>query len=102
MHVKGGEGEVDENDDIEEMLERPVEQKTAKKAALAAKGKSKGSNLDDDGKSKKSTIDTEKLDKFSKIQEELNANCKQKSSSKKLETTRLTHQRQKGLRRNQR
>jgi hypothetical protein len=61
------EGEVEEDDDIEEMPERPIGQKAAKKAALAAKRKSKGSNLDDDGKSKESTIDVEKLDKFSKI-----------------------------------
>ena len=61
------EGEVEEDDDIEEMPERPIGQKAAKKAARDAKGKSKGSNLDDDGKSKESTIDVEKLDKFSKI-----------------------------------
>ncbi|XP_022684446.1 glutathione S-transferase T2-like [Setaria italica] len=91
------EGEKDENDDIEEMLERPIGQKAAKKAALAAKMKSKGSNLDNDGKSKESAIDVEKLDKFSKIQEDLNANrmkvleLQQKLSSEKLETTRLAH-----------
>ena len=91
------EGEVDEDDDIEEMPERPSGQKATKKAALAAKGKSKGSNLDDDGKSKESTIDVEKLDKFSKIQEDLNANrmkvleLQKKLSSEKLETTRLAH-----------
>jgi hypothetical protein len=79
------------------MLEGPIGQKAAKKAALAAKGKSKGSNLDDDGKSKKLTIDMEKLDKFSKIQEELNANHMKGTGTraeviiKKLETTRLTH-----------
>ena len=56
------------------MPEWPTGQKAAKKAALAAKGKSKGSNLDDDGKSKESAIDVEKLDKFRKIQEDLNAN----------------------------
>ena len=49
------------------MPERPIGQKAAKKAARAAKGKSKGSNLDDDGKSKESAIYVEKLDKFSKI-----------------------------------
>ena len=65
---------MDEDDDIEEMPERPIGQKAAKKAALAAKRKSKGSNLDDDGKSKESAIDVEKLDKFRKIQEDLNAN----------------------------
>ncbi|XP_072148024.1 uncharacterized protein [Setaria viridis] len=91
------EGEKDENDDIEEMLERPIGQKAAKKAALAAKMKSKGSSLDNDGKSKESAIDVEKLDKFSKIQEDLNANhmkvleLQQKLSSEKLETTRLAH-----------
>ncbi|CAD6203855.1 unnamed protein product [Miscanthus lutarioriparius] len=56
------------------MPERPSGQKATKKAALAAKGKSKGSNLDDDGKSKESVIDVEKLDKFRKIQDYLNAN----------------------------
>ncbi|CAD6268474.1 unnamed protein product [Miscanthus lutarioriparius] len=91
------EGEVEEDDDIEEMPERPIGQKAAKKAAHAAKGKSKGSNLDDDGKAKESAIDVEKLDKFSKIQEDLNANrmkvleLQQKLSTEKLETTRLAH-----------
>ena len=65
---------MNDNDDIKEMLEQPIGQKAAKKAALTAKGKSKGSNLDDDGKSKESAIDVEKLDKFRKIQEDLNAN----------------------------
>jgi len=91
------EGEVEEDDDIEEMPERPIGQKAAKKAARDAKGKSKGSNLDDDGKSSSSAIDVEKLDKFSKIQEDLNANrmkvleLQQKLSTEKLETTRLAH-----------
>jgi len=92
--------EEDENDDIEELLERPPGQKKAKRAkrdALAAKRKSQGSNLDDDGNSKESAIDVEKLDKFSKIQEDLNANrmkvleLQQKLSTEKLETTRLAH-----------
>ena len=79
------------------MPERPSGQKATKKAALAAKGKSKGSNLDDDGKSKESVIDVEKLDKFRKIQDYLNANLmkvlkvQQKLLSEKLETTRLAH-----------
>ena len=53
--------------------------------------------MDDDGKSKESTIDVEKLDKFSKIQEDLNANrmkvleLQKKLSSENLETTRLAH-----------
>jgi len=91
------EGEVEEDDDTEEMPERPIGQKAAKKAARDAKGKSKGSNLDDDGKSSSSAIDVEKLDKFSKIQADLNANrmkvleLQQKLSTEKLETTRLAH-----------
>jgi len=70
-------------------------QKAAKKSALAAKGKSKA--MGDDGKSEESTNHVEKLDKLSKIQEEVNANrmkvleMQQKLSSDKIETTRLTH-----------
>jgi len=39
-------------------------QKAAKKAALAAKGKSKGFISEDDGNSKESAIDLDKLGKF--------------------------------------
>ncbi|CAD6213099.1 unnamed protein product [Miscanthus lutarioriparius] len=69
-------------------------EKAAKKAALAAKGKSKGSSSEDDGNSKEFAID---LDKLGKFQEETNANrmkileLQQKLSSEKLETTKLAH-----------
>jgi uncharacterized protein with von Willebrand factor type A (vWA) domain len=79
----------------EKMPKRPVGQKAAKKAALAAKRKSKQPRSDDDyGNSKESAIDLDKLDKF---QEETNANrikileLQQKLSSKKFETTKLAH-----------
>ena len=84
-----------ENDEsLEEMPNRPMGQKAAKKAALAAKGKSKGSSSEDNGNSKESAID---LDKLGKFQEETNANrmkileLQQKLSSEKLETTKLAH-----------
>ncbi|KAK8447233.1 hypothetical protein SEVIR_8G028800v4 [Setaria viridis] len=87
-----------ENDEsLEEMPNRPMGQKAAKKAALAAKGKSKGSSSEDDGNSKESTIDLDKLGRLSKIQEETNANrmkileLQQKLSFEKLETTKLVH-----------
>ncbi|CAD6341783.1 unnamed protein product [Miscanthus lutarioriparius] len=82
----------------DEMPKRPIGQKAAKKAAkraaLAAKGKSKA--MGDDGKLKESAIDVGKLDKLSKIQE-ANANrmkvleLQQKLSFDKIETTRLAH-----------
>ena len=55
----------------DEMPKRPMGQKAAEKAALAAKGKTK--EMGDDGKSKESAIDVGKLDKLSKYQEETNA-----------------------------
>jgi hypothetical protein len=77
----------------DEMPKRPKGQKAAKKAALAAKDKSKA--MHDDGKSKESAV--EKLDKLSKVQEEANAKrmkvleLQQKLSSDKIETTKLAH-----------
>ncbi|KAF0924746.1 hypothetical protein E2562_014548 [Oryza meyeriana var. granulata] len=92
------EGEGEENDEgVEEMPKRPLGQKAAKKAALAAKGKAKGSSSEDDGNSKESAIDVDKLDRLGKIQESANANrmkileLQQKLSSEKLETTKLAH-----------
>ena len=64
---------------------------------LATKGKSKLSTSDDDGHSKEYAIDLDKLDRFSKFQQETNANrievleLQQKLSSEKLETTKLAH-----------
>ena len=78
----------------DEMPKRPIEQKAAKRAALAAKGKSKA--MGDDGKLKESAIDVGKLDKLSKIQE-ANANrmkeleLQQKLSFDKIEITMLAH-----------
>jgi len=89
------EEDVENVDSEDEMPKRPMGQKAAKKSALAAKGKSKA--MGDDGKSEESTNHVEKLDKLSKIQEEVNANrmkvleMQQKLSSDKIETTRLTH-----------
>jgi hypothetical protein len=71
--------------------------KAAKKATLAAKGKFKGSSSDDDGNSKESAIDLDKLDRYSKFQEETNANrmklleLQQKLSSEKPECTKIAH-----------
>ncbi|KAF0897299.1 hypothetical protein E2562_035583 [Oryza meyeriana var. granulata] len=79
------------------MPKRPLGQKAAKKAALAVKGKAKGSSSKDDENSKESAIDVDKLDRFGKIQESANANhmkileLQQKLSSEKLETTKLAH-----------
>ena len=89
------EEDVENVDSEDEMPKRPMGQKAAKKSALAAKGKSKA--MGDDGKSEESANHVEKLDKLSKIQEEVNANrmkvleMQQKLSSDKIETTRLTH-----------
>ncbi|CAD6340724.1 unnamed protein product [Miscanthus lutarioriparius] len=69
----GGEGE-EKDQSFEEMPKRPIGQKAAKKAALAAKGQPKRLSSDDDGNSKESAIDLEKLDRFSKFWEETNAN----------------------------
>jgi hypothetical protein len=79
----------------DEMPRRLIGQKAAKKAALAAKGKTKA--MSDDGKSMESAIDVEKLDKLSKYQEETNAKrmkvleLQQKLSFDKIETTRLAY-----------
>jgi chemotaxis protein histidine kinase CheA len=76
----------------DEMPKRPIGQKAAKKAALAAKENS--ATMSDAGKSKESAINVEKLDKLRKYQEEVNANrlklleLQQKLSSDKIETTR--------------
>ncbi|CAD6230721.1 unnamed protein product [Miscanthus lutarioriparius] len=83
----------------EEMPKRPIGQKVAKEAALAAKRRSKRfrSDDDDDGNSKESVIDLDKLDRFSKSQEETNAKrikvleLQKKLLSEKLETTKLAH-----------
>ncbi|RLM78788.1 hypothetical protein C2845_PM12G00810 [Panicum miliaceum] len=69
FHLEGGSQEHDEISD--EMPKRPVGQKAAKKAT---KDKSKGSSSDNDGNSKKFAIDLDKLDRYSKFQEETNAN----------------------------
>ena len=68
FHLDGDSQENDENSD--EMPKRPMGQKAAKKATLAAKGKLKGSSSDDDGNSKESAIDLDKLDRYSKFQQE--------------------------------
>jgi len=81
------------------MPKRPIGQKVAKEAALAAKRRSKRfrSDDDDDGNSKESVIDLDKLDRFSKSQEETNAKrikvleLQKKLLSEKLETTKLAH-----------
>nr|TKW21410.1 hypothetical protein SEVIR_4G160200v2 [Setaria viridis] len=79
-----------ENDEsLEEMPNRPMGQKAAKKAALAAKGKSKGSSSEDDGNSKESAIDLDKLEtkegkkleKESKMMEAYNSLILQDTSS---------------------
>lgn len=91
-HVEGDEKEHDQNSE-EVPQQRPMGQKAAKKAALAAKGKSKEGG----GNSKESAIDVDNLDKFSQIQEEANANrikvleLQQKLSTEKFETTKLAH-----------
>ncbi|KAG2562349.1 hypothetical protein PVAP13_8KG314100 [Panicum virgatum] len=92
------EGSSQENDEIyDEMPKRPMGQKAAKKATLAAKGKLKGSSSEDDGNSKESAIDLDKLDRYSKFQEETNANrmklleLQQKLSSEKPECTKIAH-----------
>ncbi|CAO2035052.1 unnamed protein product, partial [Urochloa humidicola] len=92
------EGDSEENEDTSnEMPERPMGQKAAKKAALAAKGKSKGSSSSDDGHSKESPIDLDKFDRYSKFQEENNEqrmkllDRQEKLSSEKLEATKIAH-----------
>jgi hypothetical protein len=92
------EGDSEENEDnVDEMPERPIGQKAAKKAALAAKNcKLKGSSSSDDGHSRDSPIELDKFERYSKFQE---ANSErrmkmldrqEKIASDKLEATRLT------------
>jgi hypothetical protein len=88
------EGDNEENNQtVDDMPKRPMGQKAAKKAALAEKKQSKR----DDGNSKEFVIDVDKIDRFSKFQEETNANrikvleLQQKLSSEKLEATKLAH-----------
>lgn len=92
------EEETEENSEyVEGVLKRPIGQKAAKKAAFAAKYKSKGIEIDEKGKSKESAVDVDKLDRFSKIQSEATENrmkvleLQQKLSSEKLEATKIAH-----------
>jgi hypothetical protein len=91
------EGDSEENEDnVDEMPERPIGQKAAKKAALAAKNcKLKGSSSSDDGHSRDSPIELDKFERYSKFQE---ANSErrmkmldrqEKISTNKLEATRV-------------
>ncbi|RLN39642.1 hypothetical protein C2845_PM01G36130 [Panicum miliaceum] len=95
FHLEGGSQENEEPYD--EMPKRPMGQKAAKKAALDAKGKSKGMGSDESGNSKKSAIDLDKLGRYSKFQEETNEKrlkileVQQKLSSEKLEATKIAH-----------
>ncbi|XP_022681626.1 glutathione S-transferase T3-like [Setaria italica] len=88
-------GEDTNDESSDEMPKRPIGQKAAKKASLAAKGKSK--ELGEDGISKESAIDVDGLDKLSKIQENVAANrmkaleIQQKLSAEKLESSRMAH-----------
>jgi hypothetical protein len=91
------EGDSEKNDNlVDEMPERPIGQKAAKKAALAAKkGKFKGSSSSDDGHSKDSPIELDKFERYSKFQETNNdkrmkmLDKQEKIASDKLEATRL-------------
>ncbi|CAO2208030.1 unnamed protein product [Urochloa humidicola] len=89
FHLDGGSQESDEACD--EMPQRPMGQKAAKKAALAAKGKSIDMGSDESGNSKESAIDLDKIGRYSKLQEETNEKrmkileVQQKLSSEKLE-----------------
>lgn len=93
------EGESEENEDTcDEMPQRPIGQKAAKKAALAAKnGKLKGSSSSDDGHSKDSPIELDKFDRYSKFQEANNEkrmkllDRQEKIASEKLEATKIAH-----------
>nr|TKW34692.1 hypothetical protein SEVIR_2G322400v2 [Setaria viridis] len=88
-------GEDTNDESSDEMPKRPIGQKAAKKASLAAKGKSK--ELGEDGISKESAIDVDGLDKLSKIQENVAANrmkaleIQQNLSAEKLESSRMAH-----------
>jgi hypothetical protein len=91
------EGDSEENENlVGEMPERPIGQKAAKKAALAAKnGKFKGSSSSDDGHSKDSPIELDKFERYSKFQETNNdkrmkmLERQEKIASDKLEATKL-------------
>ncbi|CAL4993194.1 unnamed protein product [Urochloa decumbens] len=92
------EGDSQEDDKVpDEMPKRPMGQKAAKRAALAANGKLKGSSSSDDGQSKESPIDLDKFDRYSKFQKENNEkrmkllDRQEKLSSEKLEATRIAH-----------
>ncbi|CAL4915175.1 unnamed protein product [Urochloa decumbens] len=89
------EGDSEENDDTcDEMPERPIGQKPAKMAALAAK-KGKGSSSSGDSQSKESPIELDKFERYSKFQETNNDKCmkmldrREKIASDKLEATRI-------------
>ncbi|CAL5032267.1 unnamed protein product [Urochloa decumbens] len=93
------EGDSQEDDNIpDEMPKRPLGQKAAKKAALAANSKLKGLCSNDDGQSKESPIDLDKFDRYSKFQEENNEkrikllDRQDKLSSEKLEATKIALQ----------
>jgi hypothetical protein len=84
------EGDSEDNEDIvDEMPKRPMGQKAAKKAALAAK---RGS---DDGISKESPIELDKFDRYSKFQEINNEqrmkqlDRQERITSEKLEATKI-------------
>ncbi|TVU00915.1 hypothetical protein EJB05_53646, partial [Eragrostis curvula] len=92
------EGDSQEDEAIhDEMPKRPIGQKAAKKAALAAAHKNKES-ADVSGNSKDSAIDVDKFDKFSKFQEENHEKrlqileVQQKLSAEKLEAQKIAHQ----------
>ncbi|TVU22528.1 hypothetical protein EJB05_32235, partial [Eragrostis curvula] len=92
------EGDSQEDEAIpDEMPKRPIGQKAAKKAALAAKGKNKESG-DVSGNSKETAIDLDKFDKYSKFQEDNHEKrlqileVQQKLSSEKLEASKIAHQ----------
>ncbi|CAN6360623.1 unnamed protein product [Urochloa humidicola] len=92
------EADSDENEDTsDETPKRPMGQKQAKKAALAAK-KGKGSSSSDDGHSKESPIELDKFDRYSKFQDANNdkrmklLDRQEKIASEKLEATRIAHQ----------
>ncbi|CAL4914566.1 unnamed protein product [Urochloa decumbens] len=81
------------NDNLKNAL-RPIGQKAAKMAALAAK-KGKGSSSSEDGQSKESPIELDKFERYSKFQETNNdkrmkmLDRQEKIASDKLEATRI-------------
>ncbi|KAF8677259.1 hypothetical protein HU200_046741 [Digitaria exilis] len=78
------------------MPKRPMGQKQAKMAALAAKGKNKESG-DGSGNSKESPIDLDKFAKYSKFQEDNHEKrlqilqVQQKLLSEKIEASKIAH-----------